>query len=355
MGCGSSVNKVSVASTIAVAPADNNNKLKMAPHPPATKAGERRGSRPGSGRRLPVQPLAPKPLLAKRRSGGSKAWGSQDSLGGRSVTSVSSPRGGSATSKASKHSGDSGFSAGAGSENAHIITESSDPNRVKNIEEEFESPRGLDLGVVGQACQQRLSAKDKDRMEEQRVMATLRQEGLIARPVSRAAKFGVSFDIVTEDGERAQRRPPMRLARLELTKKERRPLTDAEIEEKMERAEARRKERESQKLAKIQAVTMKSDVQNALDSFAQRQAGLLEDTRSKEEVAISNREKKLQEKREKLRLRQERAEAVRRRKQLAQVQQLGEEDAVDADQLAEMTRQRVTEDTPVGPRAAELH
>jgi len=36
-----------------------------------------------------------------------------------------------------------------------------------------------DLGVAGTGCQQRLSAKDRSRAEEARVMDVLRSEGLI--------------------------------------------------------------------------------------------------------------------------------------------------------------------------------
>ncbi len=102
-----------------------------------------------------------------------------------------------------------------------------------------------DFGVVGKPCPQRLSAKDKDRMDEQRVLAALEKEGLIQRPMSRAA-MGVSFDIVDNTSKLTGGvRPPPRLAKLEGRKKKRKKLTEEEINAKLEKAEARRKVRSS--------------------------------------------------------------------------------------------------------------
>ena len=96
---------------------------------------------------------------------------------------------------------------------------------------------------------QRLSAKDKERLDEQRVIATLREEGLITRPMSRATG-GLAFE-VTADSTPAFARdtllgarpslPPLRLAKLEKRKKRRRKLTEEDIKSKLEKAEERRK------------------------------------------------------------------------------------------------------------------
>ena len=89
---------------------------------------------------------------------------------------------------------------------------------------------------------------------------------------------------------------------------------------------------EHDKLEKIQAVTNKSDVQNALDAFASMQQNKEEQVKSKEEIAALNREKRLREMRDKLRAKQEHAERVRKRKQLEALNtdKLGEEDSSQA-------------------------
>ena len=51
-----------------------------------------------------------------------------------------------------------------------------------------------DLGVVGKAVTQRSSAKDKERLQEQRILASLRDEGLISRQVGKASG-GVCFEV----------------------------------------------------------------------------------------------------------------------------------------------------------------
>lgn len=249
---------------------------------------------------------------------GKSGWGSQESLGSSTSLSDRGDRGTSATSKVSHHSMDSGF---ADNEYQKVITESSQADRVKEVEETFSTPRNLDLGVSGTACVQRGSAKDKDRLDEQRVMAALHNEGLIARPVSRAA-FGVSFDIVAENTALfgGERRPPLRLAKLEKRRrKKKRVLTEEEIQEKLERAERRKKEQEELRLAKIQSLT-KSNVQSALESFADRQQTVEQSQKSKEDQVAENREKRLKEMRDKLKAKQEYAEAVRKRKAMAPIQ-----------------------------------
>lgn len=108
MGCNSSKNKVHIVGTV--------------PSTTTTSSNKKEPRKSGS---------------AKRRSKKS-AMGSQDSLGGVSVTSEN--RQGSASSKVSKHTIDSGFD---DSEYQHIITENSDPSKVKHIEDTFQTPRDL--------------------------------------------------------------------------------------------------------------------------------------------------------------------------------------------------------------------
>ena len=94
--------------------------------------------------------------------------------------------------------------------------------------------------MVGKQCPQRRSAKE--RRAETAVLDSLREEGFIQRPVSRAA-FGISYDIVTDDlpmlGQHC--RPPPRLAKLERRKKKKKELTAEQLAAKMEKTETRRK------------------------------------------------------------------------------------------------------------------
>ena len=110
-----------------------------------------------------------------------------------------------------------------------------------------------DLGVVGKPCPMRLSAKDKERLDEQRVLAALQDEGLIVqRPVSRAAGglvFEITVDKTPGNGDYLfppiERKPPARLAKLERKKKRKKKMTLADIEAKLEQAEERRKVRDN--------------------------------------------------------------------------------------------------------------
>lgn len=75
-------------------------------------------------------------------------------------------------------------------------------------------------------------------------------------------------------------------------------------------------EQEQLRLAKIQSL-QKTDLHNAMETFVQTQRDLEETAKTKEEIAAENRERKLKEKLERLRLKKEHAAEVRRRKQEA--------------------------------------
>jgi len=87
-----------------------------------------------------------------------------------------------------------------------------------------------------------------ERVEEKLLLATLHEEGLIQRPIGRGA-FSVCFEVMSasqldEDGGRNNvKKPPPRLAKLERmhAKKKKKVLTEAEIRQKLEWAERRRK------------------------------------------------------------------------------------------------------------------
>jgi len=85
-----------------------------------------------------------------------------------------------------------------------------------------------------------LPAKRLERVEEKQLLATLHEEGLIQRPIGRSA-FSVSFEVMSELSGQAVCKPPPRLAKLEHKKKKKKELTEAEIRQKLERAEQRRK------------------------------------------------------------------------------------------------------------------
>lgn len=310
MGCGNSKNKIHVVT--AAATVDNTVDGPGTPIKAKTNAVQSAGKTRSAGRRQ----------ASSASSSRQDAWGSSDSL-----NAARNNRGNSATSKFSKHSADSGFNDNDREGHNQFVTENSDPDQVKSVEQGFKTPRDLDdFGVVGHGCPQRYSAKDRERLEEQRVMATLEQEGLIQRPVAKAT-MGLSFDIIQSGGGFVTARPPPRLAKLEKRKKKKKPLTEWEITAKLEKAEARRKELEEQRLARIQQMTTKSDVQNAMDSFAQRQESKDVEQKTKEEKVLENREKKLRERRDRLKAKQEHAEMVRRRRQLNPVECTDEEAA----------------------------
>lgn len=73
------------------------------------------------------------------------------------------------------------------------------------------------------------------------ILQKLREEGLISRP-SQEKSGGVSFDIVdATTSTKLPALPPLKLAKLEKRRRKKRPLTDEEIQEKLRRAEQRRK------------------------------------------------------------------------------------------------------------------
>ncbi|KAF0306759.1 hypothetical protein FJT64_021806 [Amphibalanus amphitrite] len=78
----------------------------------------------------------------------------------------------------------------------HVITEASPAERVAQVERDFVPPLNLELEVVGRAVPRLLSGYQKNRREEQQVLQSLREEGLIATPAERASS-GVSFEIVS--------------------------------------------------------------------------------------------------------------------------------------------------------------
>ena len=92
-------------------------------------------------------------------------------------------------------SGDSGYEEYE-EENAHIITEHSGRQLVDQVVRDF-TPVDLPelLVITGRACTRILSGYEKNKLEEEKILSSLRAEGLLARPGGKA-KSGISFEIV---------------------------------------------------------------------------------------------------------------------------------------------------------------
>lgn len=214
-------------------------------------------------------------------------------------------------SAGSKKSNDSGLD--LGEENHGFITEYSDPDKRRTVEEGFQERDDLELGITGVQLPTRNSAKDKARLEESLVMQKLREEGLISKTTAEY-KGGVTFDIVDmKMSSKLPTLPPLKLASMEKRRKKKKNLTEEEIEEKLRKAEARRKRKEQARLEKIKDLD-KADQAAALSSFADYQKKKEEQNVQKLESAENNRERLLNERREKQLERERRREEVRKRK-----------------------------------------
>lgn len=106
---------------------------------------------------------------------------------------------------------------------------------------------------------------------------------------------------------------------------------------------------EQLRLAKIQSL-QKTDLHNAMESFVQTQRDLEETAKTKEEIAAENREQKLKEKLERLRLRKEHAAEVRRRK--AEAARAGITTTTEEESLKQMSGHGRVEMQQEGFRAA---
>lgn len=250
----------------------------------------------------------------KRRNGKrSKSSKSRKSMGSSgSLDDGRDDRGGSAGSKKSDDSGLGDL----GEYNHGFITENSDPSKVREVEENFREREDLDLAVTGTTLPTRNSAKDKARLEESMILQKLREEGLISKP-NTEKKSGVSFEIVemnpASHGSKLPALPPLKLAKIEKRRKKKRVLTEEEIQQKLERAEERRKRKEKARLEKIKEMD-KADQTAALESFQDYQKKKEEQVTQKMDSVSDNRERRLREIKEKQLERERRREEVRRRK-----------------------------------------
>ena len=92
-------------------------------------------------------------------------------------------------------SGDSGYEEYE-EEYSHIITEHSGKQLVEQVVRNF-TPVDLPelLVITGRACTRILSGYEKNKQEEEKILSSLRTEGLLAKPGGKA-KSGMSFEIV---------------------------------------------------------------------------------------------------------------------------------------------------------------
>lgn len=286
----------------------------------------------------------------RQRSAATKdlmGMGSCDTLD--DTRSLGSDRGVSATSKQSADSG-------LGEDYAHVITEYSQEEKVRLVEDGFVERDDLDLGVTGVQLATRHSANDRSRLEEAQIMQSLRAEGLITKPTAQSSG-GMCFEIVSASGDGVGPRPPPRLEKLERRRKKKKALTEEEIRNKLEMAERRRKKREQERLEKIR-VMERTDALGALDNFAHYQRSKEETLVQRLDQASDNKEKQMRERLEKLERRKRHAEEVRKRKQLAKengtyVDHTGEEgEATAAAMLTEMTPNAAPKERPSSSRSS---
>ncbi|CAL1271744.1 unnamed protein product [Larinioides sclopetarius] len=198
---------------------------------------------------------------------------------------------------------------------SHVITENSDPGKVREVDKEFVPNKNLELILVGKACPARLSARDRDVMEQQAILEVLRDEGLIVRPPSKAVG-GIRFELVeaqnalSNQSSSIHKLPPLSIRKKHKEKKS--ELTHEEIQQKLIQAEERRKKRTEEKLNKI-ATKDRQEIQ----TIAEQQAEInRQKLNQKLQTTTESREKYLSEMQEKLKAREEHANKVRERKKM---------------------------------------
>lgn len=111
---------------------------------------------------------------------------------GKSRPGTAGRLGGSAESGDSTDSGFDEYD----EENSHIITENSAKEAVRLVEEQFRPVELPELLVItGRACARILSGYQKSKLEERKILDSLREEGLLAKHKGKTAG-GLSFEVV---------------------------------------------------------------------------------------------------------------------------------------------------------------
>ncbi|CAG0917074.1 unnamed protein product [Notodromas monacha] len=155
-------------------------------------------------------------------------------------------------------------------EYSFVITELSSPELIARVERDFLPPsEELDLTILGVTCKRLLSGSQKTRLEEQEVLETLRNEGLLA--VTTSKKPGsLCFEIVDANASLSESMrsdtlsrlnssaqphlPPLKLqSKLEARRRQhqREISSNTDIEIMLQKAEDRRKQVEEQKVKRL--------------------------------------------------------------------------------------------------------
>jgi len=193
----------------------------------------------------------------------------QDSLRGskaslRSTSTAS--RSDRESSAQSTRTADSGF---GGGDNERFISENStvDEKSRANVDERPVTP---ELCIEGSQVPRRQSGKDRKKLSSLDALPPITGQSLVQRPQSRAGNL--AFDI-TLDTVNIKKRPGA-LPKLE-KRKSKKIMTKEELEEKMKRAEERRKNHEQKLVAKSQSLR-EHQLRSALE-FARTQEEVTEE------------------------------------------------------------------------------
>jgi len=227
------------------------------------------------------------------------------------------------TSADSVDSNDSGYDEYE-EEYSHIITENSSVELIKKVEQDF---RVVDLPellvITGRACTRILSGYQKTKADETRILESLRDEGLLAKPKGKTAG-GVSFEVVdasivskTEEGlEDSQKDafvsadfiPAKTLRRLNSRRGTiKRPKVELEV--KLAEAEVRRKELEEEKVNNVME-------RSGLERHGRMRSASAYKREQQYSATVAKRQQQLQEMRDRLKEKHKKNDMVKLKKQL---------------------------------------
>jgi len=219
-------------------------------------------------------------------------------------------------SATSLDSGDSGYDEYE-DENAHIITEHSGKDLVNSVVENFKPVDLPELLVItGRACTRILSGYEKTKKEEQNILASLRAEGLLAKPGGKA-QGGISFEIVDMKAgdlkesfiSTSSLLPGKKLSRLEQRRENvRKGEVDLDIE--LAEADERRKVMEAERIKKLAELS-------GLDKIEKARSQHIVKDQSKQDQAMLQRKEKLESMRSKLKEKTKKVDMLRLKKALA--------------------------------------
>lgn len=220
-------------------------------------------------------------------------------------------------------SADSGFDGEYEEENSHIITEHSDKDVVAKVEAEFRPVELPELLVItGRACARILSGYQKNKMEEAKILDSLRDEGLLAKPKGKTAG-GMSFEVVdshlvnhdvidTDTNPDAfvssSFIPKKKLERLETRRINiRKP--SAHLESRLAEAESRRKAVEEERVKNVLE-------RSGLERHGRMRSASALRRDNKYSATVANRQQQLQQMRDKLKEKHKKNDYIRLKKEL---------------------------------------